>query len=206
MRDFPTQLRPDVLPLSDEALVAGLREGLPAATAELFAQFGPDVYRLMRSIVGPSADLADQVQDVFVDLLRGIRKLGEVKSLGAWITQVTVFAARSHLRSRRRLQWLRLVPPDELPETSVEGADFVGAEALRATDRVLTRLGADERLAFVLRYVEGMQLSEVAEAIGVSLATVKRRLFRAERLFRKEALLEPSLVERLEVRGREENR
>jgi RNA polymerase sigma-70 factor, ECF subfamily len=188
---------------TEAALVAGLREGLPAATAEVFARFGEQVYRLLRGIVGPSSELPDLVQDVFVDLLRGIQKLREVRSLGAWITRVTVLAGRTHLRSRRRREWLRLVAPEELPEIPVDVVDHVAAEALRATDRVLSRLGADERLVFVLRYVEGMQLTEVAQACGASLATVKRRLVRAELHFRKDARGEPSLSEWLRVQGLE---
>jgi RNA polymerase sigma-70 factor (ECF subfamily) len=41
----------------------------------------------------------------------------------------------------------------------------------------------DERLAFAMRYIEGMDLQSAAEGCGVSLATLKRRLLRAEQRF-----------------------
>ena len=56
-------------------------------------------------------------------------------------------------------------------------------EALEETYRVLDLMPADERIAFALRFVEGMELTEVADACGVSLATIKRRLSRAETRF-----------------------
>jgi RNA polymerase sigma-70 factor (ECF subfamily) len=46
--------------------------------------------------------------------------------------------------------------------------------------RLFERLSADERIALVLRRVEGMALPEIAEHTGLSLATVKRRLKAAE--------------------------
>ena len=50
-------------------------------------------------------------------------------------------------------------------------------------DELLDRLPVEERVAFTLRYIEEMSLEEVAEASGVSLATVKRKLSRAEARF-----------------------
>ena len=63
---------------------------------------------------------------------------------------------------------------------------------------VLDRLGADQRLAFTLRFVEGYRLQEVAELCGCSLATTKRRLARASERFVELARRDPLLRERLE--------
>jgi RNA polymerase sigma-70 factor (ECF subfamily) len=52
---------------------------------------------------------------------------------------------------------------------------------------VLNRMPADDRIAFALRYIDGMELTEVAAACSVSLATVKRRLRRSEARFLKAA-------------------
>ena len=49
--------------------------------------------------------------------------------------------------------------------------------------RVFDRMPEDERLPFALRMLEGMSLEEAAAACGMSLATVRRRMARAERRF-----------------------
>ena len=54
------------------------------------------------------------------------------------------------------------------------------AEALRAVYVILDETAPEDRAAFTLRYLEGMELTEVAEACGCSLATVKRRVSRAQ--------------------------
>jgi RNA polymerase sigma-70 factor (ECF subfamily) len=76
------------------------------------------------------------------------------------------------------------------------------SEAVRATYAILAKFPADERLAFSLRFVSEMQLTEVADACGVSLATVKRRLARAEKRFVEAAKSHPALSDRMARGGR----
>ena len=59
----------------------------------------------------------------------------------------------------------------------------------------LGRLPADERIAFALRFIDGMELVEAAAACRVSLSTFKRRMLRAERKFAERARREPALAE-----------
>ena len=75
-------------------------------------------------------------------------------------------------------------------------------EAVRATYRVLDAFPEDERIAFSLRFISEMQLTEVAAACRVSLATIKRRLARAEKRFVEAARNHPALCERLDASGR----
>jgi RNA polymerase sigma-70 factor (ECF subfamily) len=84
----------------------------------------------------------------------------------------------------------------------VSGPQGETHEAVRATYRVLDTLPDDERMAFSLRFISEMQLTEVAAACRVSLATVKRRLARAEKRFVEAAKDHPALRERLAQGGR----
>jgi RNA polymerase sigma-70 factor, ECF subfamily len=65
--------------------------------------------------------------------------------------------------------------------------------------RVLDALDTDQRIAFALRFVAGMELTEVAASCGVSLATIKRRLSRAQINFAALAKREPALAEWLKL-------
>ena len=66
---------------------------------------------------------------------------------------------------------------------------------MSAVYRVLGLLPTDERIAFALRVLDGMELTSVASACGVSLATVKRRLKSAQRRFVELSRREPVLVD-----------
>ncbi len=73
--------------------------------------------------------------------------------------------------------------PEETPEVEAPVASPEVRAAIRAFYQVLGQLEADERIAFTLRFVEGMDLADVAEACGVSIATIKRRIKSAEAEF-----------------------
>jgi RNA polymerase sigma-70 factor (ECF subfamily) len=70
---------------------------------------------------------------------------------------------------------------------------------MQAVYRVLGGLDTDPRIAFALRFVAGMEPTEVAASCGVSLATIKRRLSRAQSNFASAARREPALAEWLEA-------
>jgi RNA polymerase sigma-70 factor (ECF subfamily) len=70
-----------------------------------------------------------------------------------------------------------------LPELVVPEIDDDVLDAYRRTYALLDRLPADERIAFALRYIDGMELALLAVVCDVSLATIKRRLGRAEQRF-----------------------
>ena len=67
-------------------------------------------------------------------------------------------------------------------------------ETLPPVYQILDRVPADERIAFALRHIDGMELSEVAGACAVSLATIKRRIERADQRFLKLAKHHPLLA------------
>ena len=79
--------------------------------------------------------------------------------------------------------------------SALDSSSFEGSQALHATYRLLSTLQPDEQIAFALRFIDGMELTEVAAACDVSLATIKRRLARAEARFSELARSEPALVE-----------
>jgi RNA polymerase sigma-70 factor (ECF subfamily) len=180
---------------SDEALVASLRAGEPGAGKALFEAYGAYVRKVLMRVLGPDSELGDLTQDVFVIALESLHKLEKARALRGWLAQIAVFQARHCLRRRKQWRILRFFGPEEMPQGRAREPDFEASEALRAAYQCLSSLTADEQIAFTLRFVEGMELAEVAETCGVSLATTKRRLARAEARFEELARGEPALAE-----------
>jgi len=140
------------------------------------------VERIIVRVIGDVRNLEDHVQEVFVRVFARTSEIRDPGALKAYVTSVAVFVAREVLRKRRRHAWLRFFAPEELPEPAA-ATDPESREALLAVYRVLSEMDEDERISFALRYIEGMDLAQVAAATGRSLATVKRRLMRAEEVF-----------------------
>jgi RNA polymerase sigma-70 factor (ECF subfamily) len=146
-------------------------------------------------VLGPDQELYDVLHEVFARALAEIGALEQSDRLGSWLTSIAIFTARGHIRRRQRQRWLRFFAPEELPEPVAPQADEDVHGALRSTYAILDRIPAEERITFSLRFIEGMQIGEIATACSISTATVKRRLARAEDRFAKFARRDPNLAE-----------
>jgi RNA polymerase sigma-70 factor (ECF subfamily) len=143
----------------------------------------PYLRRVLARVLGADDELADVLHETFAQVFASVDSLDDPKKLKGWLVRVAVFTARGVIRKRRRKRWLRFGAPETLPETQVATQDVSGRAALQAVSLVLDAMPEKERLAFTLRYFEGMQLLEVADACDVSLATIKRHLAKAENRF-----------------------
>jgi RNA polymerase sigma-70 factor, ECF subfamily len=152
---------------------------MPGAVTLLHARFGQDVNRLVRRLLGSDPDHEDIVHEVFIKLMAKAHTVNEPEALVGWVRKVTVNTVHSELRKRRvrRLFWAAEVERGEPTWDGVGTAE--GHQVSVKTYAILGRMAPDERIAFVLRYVEGLTVPEIAEQCECSVATVKRRIARA---------------------------
>jgi RNA polymerase sigma-70 factor (ECF subfamily) len=167
--------------LPDATLVLEAREGEGWAKEALFRRHVRRVmalsYRLM-----PEEDPEDLAHDVFVHALARLKSLSNPAAFGGWINSVTVSLVKMRLRKKRWLRRIGFAKSEELdPETLVskDAPDTVRIEVLDLY-RAAKRLPEEERVALILQRVEGLELDQIAEQMGLSLATVKRRIAKAE--------------------------
>ncbi len=163
-------------------VVARAQQGDSAAQAELFRGHAPRLLRLLRYLLASNSDAEDALQDTFLSAFRDLAQLEELSAFAGWLRQIAVHQAHRHFRRRRiwRTFGLDRKPTDATLAqlSSPHTAPEVRAE-LAMVDRELHKLPTNERMAWMLRYVEGWELTEVAVACHCSLATVKRRINRA---------------------------
>jgi RNA polymerase sigma-70 factor (ECF subfamily) len=167
----------------------------PPNTALLHEQFARSVNRLVWQILGVDTDHSDIVQQVFCKLLLHSATLRDPERLSSWVQTVTVNTVYEELRKREvRRMFLR-----ERVQTLVHADlshDVEVRDLLRRAQTALDRLSPKERTVFVLHFMEGWTLNEVAEFGGYSLATAKRRLSSAKRSFRLQIANYPELLQR----------
>lgn len=188
------ELRPDA------TLVAEVRAGSNAAAAMLFDRHGARIERLLWSLLGPEPEAEDLLHEVFVRALEGIHDLEDPARLRSWLAGIAVHTAREWIRRRTRRRWLRFV--EELPDPPAICASEEVGEATRCTFEVLRGMSADDRVVFSLRFIEGMEMADIAVACDVSLSTAKRRLKDAEKHFVARARRMPALRSWIEEGGR----
>ena len=196
----PPGAAPPPAPPADAALLARVRaEGGRPLALQIYRRFSDQVNATLWRLLGPDPDHDDLVNDVFLKVIGGIHRVREAERLSGWVTTVAVNVVRDELRKRAtRRRFFRRLGPGEVEDHQGAAADLEGRRLVRRTFAVLSRLPADDRLAFSLRFIDQRTLPETAELCGCSLATVKRRIARAQRRFRKLARAEPELASWLE--------
>lgn len=152
--------------------------GSAAAREELFRRNYPRVVRLAHRLLGREDAAEDLAQDVFVAALSRLSEVDHPEAFDAWLNRICVYRARSRIRHYKVLRRLRLMPRQPVDPDQVLGgaaAADVSLE-LKALYGHLQALRADVRIALVLRRVEGRSIDEIADMMGCSRATVKRRV------------------------------
>jgi RNA polymerase sigma-70 factor (ECF subfamily) len=194
-----------VVPLAvagdEAALVNALRSDRPGAKEAFFQRYVKYVERIITHVIGFDPELADILQEVFARALASIHTLEDPSALQPWLRSVAAHTARKVLRGRSRRAWLRPFvdsAEEERREPAFVGVDLEARLAVQAVYTVLDDLPADDRIAFALRFIDGLELTEVADACQVSLTTIKRRLVRAERRFVTKARRFPELAQWIE--------
>ncbi len=167
---------------TDVELVKAARAGESWAQEALFRRHMAVALGLAQRILGRQSDADDVVQDAFVEAFARLDRLEDAQAFAAWLRSIVVHRVGKHLRRQRLLVRLGLrtaspIDPDVLINP---GAPQDVVQELRAVYRVLERLPVEERVALVLRRVEGLELTEIASQMDLSLATIKRRLGAAE--------------------------
>jgi RNA polymerase sigma-70 factor (ECF subfamily) len=165
--------------LDDASIAKILLEADGRAPRLAWQRFAPMVHRMLKRAFGPAHEIDDLVQEVFLTLFKRVHTLREPQALKAFVISITAHTIRYELRRKTALRWLRFGdPPDTAPASA---SDLDAREAIVRLYRILDRQGSEDRTVFVLRYMEGLELVEVSQALGVSLATTKRRAGRSWR-------------------------
>lgn len=159
---------------------------LPPPTFEaVFRENAPFVWRALRGLGVSESDLADVSQEVFLVVHRRLDAFRGASSLRTWIYGISVRVASEY---RRRAHRRREMPAgDDLPEqgeTRPLDEEVDGRRALAKLDRVLDTLGDEKRAVLVLFELEGLPMTEVAEAVGCPLQTAYARLYAARKIVR----------------------
>lgn len=173
---------------TDESLIASIASGDAIKFETLMRRYNQRLYRVSRSIVNNDAEAEDVVQDTYVAVYRNLSQFERRAQFSTWITRIAVHHALARVKRLRPQSYGDMSQLCEANTQRVESrspedhaaSSELGVILKRAVERLPGRL----RSAYVMRYVEGLSTSEVAECLRISLGNVKVRLHRARELLR----------------------
>lgn len=174
-----------------EKAVRGDREALAALVAGVQA----DVWRLMLSQLGNTADAEDATQETFRQAVASIRDLREPGAFAGWLYRIALDKARGVRASRASGEKTAAILAARA-STSTGGESMSNIEAMELRDKVREAVGVldrDLRETVDLRYGHDLSYAEIAQAMNVPEGTVGRRLNTAHQRLR-EALAGAGVV------------
>jgi RNA polymerase sigma-70 factor, ECF subfamily len=190
------------LTFDEPALVARLRAGEESAFEDLVRSNSGRLLATARRLLRNEEDARDAVQSAFIRAFQSLGRFREESRLSTWLHRILVNEALMKLRSRKGKEESI---DDLLPSFQEDGhqvretADWSDladkalerAETAEMVNRLIGQLPESYRTVLVLRDIEGMSNTEIAEMLGISPNLVKVRLHRARQALR--TLLEREL-------------
>jgi len=182
-----------------EELIRRHQAGQPAAFDALFERYKDYVYRVAYMTLRNSADAEEATQEAFMDTLRGLERydVEGAARFETWLYRVTVNRCKTRLRRKRlpSADWdemeerLERLPTDhDVGDGQTSGRVEGNPEGLALRQEASKRLWAAvdqlsdiHREVVLLRYGQEFAYDEIAEALGISIGTVKSRLFNAHK-------------------------
>jgi len=147
------------------------------------------VHRLLLMLLHDPDEADNLTQECF---LRAYQSMGSFRgecSLETWLLRIAANLARDHVRSRKTSFWKRLLGFGEDGEDAwaknvsaneaTPEQSLMAREEVRAVWEAANQLSQQQRAVFMLRFVEDMELNEIAVVLGLQVGSVKTHLFRA---------------------------
>ena len=161
------------------------RSGARVDFGRLIAAEQPALLRIACRLLRDPDDARDLVQSTLADAWERFDTLRDPVAAGSWLRRILVSRSLNCLRRRRVWRRLREVfgagiqPSGSDAPPLLPDARLAREQRLERIGTALERLPARQAAAFTLRYVEGLGLEEVADALAVGRGTAKTHLHRA---------------------------
>lgn len=175
-----TRTSSDIL---DEWLVIRCQAGEVDAVRDLVARWHARLYAHARRLVDRTDAADDAMQESWLAIVRGIRRLDDPARFGPWAYAIVTYKCRDWIRKRRREPDAGATLEDAVAPPAVRSDIDRPVDDQNALRGALGALSPDHRAALALHYLEGMSVADIATSLGVPVGTIKSRLHHArERL------------------------
>jgi RNA polymerase sigma-70 factor (ECF subfamily) len=162
----------------------------------IMSRYNRRLYRIARGIVRNDSDAEDIVQEAYVKAFMHLANFRGESSLATWLSRITINEALGRLRRKRTMKEVsrvedqrteaEIIPFPQMTTNEDPEKTMAQRQILQLVEQATDNLPENFRLVFVTRVIEGMNVEETAEILGIPPETVKTRLHRARKLVREQ--------------------
>ena len=165
----------------------GRQDSTPTNFDEIVEAYSNFVYNVAYKMMGNPHDAEEVAQDAFLSAFRAFDRFRGESRVTTWLYRITVNAALMRLRREKRRNSLRWVGMENLDVPSWDDSPEPSAMISEMGEKIqegIALLQPELRAAVVLRDVAGLSSREAAEALDITVSSLKSRLHRARVLLR----------------------
>jgi RNA polymerase sigma-70 factor (ECF subfamily) len=166
------------LPQPDFGVLRKAQRGDERAFSLIVHAYEVPVFNYIMRLVGERSLAEDLTQEVFLRVYQGLPSFSLRSRFTTWLFQVTKNRVLDELRAVERRP-RALVAIDDVPPLEVLDTPLEQLEEMDAVWRAIHGLNVDLKMALLLRDVVGLSYNEIADALEITLATVKWRIYKA---------------------------
>lgn len=174
-----------------------LQSGDPEELTKMVQQYSDPIYRVALRMLNNQAEAEDVLQETFIKALRSLEKFEGRSNLSTWLYRIAVNESLMLIRKRKpEVSILN----DETSDEDFEGisvsqivdwcclpeSEFLSNETRNELNNAIQKLPENLRSVFILRDIEGLSITETAQALELTETNVKTRLLRARMKLREE--------------------
>ncbi len=167
----------------EEELIERALAGQSSAFETLVIRYQDRLYTAMISIVGSADEAEDVVQEAFIQAYLKLDTFQRNSRFFTWLYRIAFNYALARRRRRKNHQSLEQARENTGVDPAFEGdtpdTRMTRTEDIQLVHRALAVLSEDHRSILVLREMEDLSYEDIAEALNISIGTVRSRLNRA---------------------------
>ena len=178
---------------NDQALIRAVLAGNKDAYGDLAERHGDTMFRVAFRITESEPDAQEVVQEALLRSYRSLTEFDARSDFRTWIYRITVNCALQLLEKRKKEAAVPITEEFDEQISGIQLTDAAAGPERLLLDReiehrrhaAMEKMTEDERVAFVLRHLEGRSTDEIATALGVTPNNAKQSVFRAVQKMRK---------------------
>ena len=177
---------------TDAQLVKATLAGEPHAFEEIVERYQRLVFHIIYHYLGRRDEVEDMAQEVFLKVFRSLETFDAKRPLKAWISRITANTCLDEVRKarKRKIQLFADLGGDEegrveylyerfSQQSSLSERDV--QELFELLEKLMGRLNEKDKMAFVLRELEGLSYPEIAQALQTTELAARIRVSRSKR-------------------------
>jgi RNA polymerase sigma-70 factor (ECF subfamily) len=176
--------------LSDNEIIVRILQGEKDLYAIIVRRYNQRLYRVGMSIINDDAEVEDVMQVAYINAYENLGKFANKASFSTWLTRILINESFLRLKKRKRSALLnddiigRKIALHQITEVKTPDAMTQNSELKTILEEVIRRLPEKYRTVFIMREIEGLNITDTGECLDITEVNVKVRLNRAKALLK----------------------